>query len=85
MNNADIERPVTIDNTSGIVVPRGKRIDLATIDDVRLQMCVLYREAKEGKIETSNATKLCYILAQIGRMIEIHDIEKRINLIEEKL
>jgi hypothetical protein len=85
MNNTDIEHSVTVDNTSGKVLPRGKRIDLATIDDVRLEMASVYRGMKSQKIISHDGTRLVYVLAQIGKMIEIHDIEKRIRLIEEKL
>lgn len=58
---------------------------LKTIDDVRLEMAKVYRDMKSQKIPTHDGTRLVYVLGQIGRMIEIHDIEKRINLIEEKL
>jgi hypothetical protein len=37
---------------------------------------------KSGEIETSDGTKLVYVLGQIGKMIEVHDIEKRIELLE---
>ena len=60
-------------------------IHLKTIDDVRLEMAKVYRDMKSQKIPTHDGTRLVYVLAQIGKMIELHDIEKRINLIEEKL
>lgn len=85
MNNTDTKEPMTIDNTSGDVLPtRAKKIDLATIDDVRLEMASIYRSMKSGSIETSDGTKLVYVLGAIGKMIEIHDIEKRIEILEKK-
>lgn len=83
--NADEKTPVTVDNSSGRVLPsRTKQIALKSIDDVRLEMAICYREMKSGKIETGDGTKLVYVLSAIGKMIELHDIEKRIALLEEK-
>ena len=79
----DTNEPVTIDNKSGNVLPtRTKKVDLRSIDDVRLEMANVYRKMKSGDIETSDGTKLVYVLGQIGKMIEVHDIEKRIELLE---
>lgn len=85
MNNTDTKEPMTIDNTSGDVLPtRAKKIDLATIDDVRLEMATVYRGMKSGSIETSDGTKLVYVLSAIAKAIEVHDIEHRIELLENK-
>jgi hypothetical protein len=59
-------------------------IHLKTIDDVRLEMAKVYRDMKSQKIPTHDGTRLVYVLAQIGKMIELHDIEKRIDLLEVK-
>ena len=85
MNNTDTNLPVTHDHTSGEVLPMGKKIDLAKIDDVRLEMAKVYRDMKGQKIPAQDGTRLVYVLTQIGKMIELHDIEKRINRIEEYL
>ena len=82
MNKADIKQPVTVDNKSGKVLPTPKGIKLKTIDDVRVEMASVYRGMKGGTIESSDGTKLVYVLGQIGKMIESHDIEKRIELLE---
>lgn len=58
---------------------------MANINDVRLEMASVYRAMKGGSIEAGDGSRLVYVLGQIGKMIELHDIEKRINLIEEKL
>lgn len=78
----DTNYPITIDNTSGKVLPRAKKIDLATVDDVRLEMASVYRGMKDGSIEASDGTKLVYVLVAIGKAIEVNDIEKRIELLE---
>jgi hypothetical protein len=60
-------------------------IHLKTINDVRLEMAKVYRDMKLQKIATSDGTRLTYVLAQIGKMIELHDIEKRVEQLEGKL
>lgn len=78
----DNKTPTTIDGESMELIPSPIKIDLKTIDDVRLEMARVYRQMKSGQIETSDGTKLVYVLSAIGKMIEVHDIEKRIELLE---
>jgi len=85
MNNTSFKQPVTVDNKSGKVLPTPKKIDLATIDDIRLEMASVYRSMKGGSIEASDGSRLVYVLGQIGKMIELHDIEKRVDQLEGKL
>lgn len=84
MNNTDIKEPVTVDNISGKVLPSPKGIKLKTIDDVRLEMASVYRSMKAGSIETSDGTKLVYVLIAIAKAIEVHDLEQRITFLEDK-
>ena len=81
-NVTDDRMPETIDGKSLELIPPPARVDLKSIDDVRLEMARVYRGMKSGQIETSDGTKLVYVLVQIGKMIEVHDIEKRIELLE---
>jgi len=82
---SDNKQPETIDGKSGKLLPTPSRIDLKTIDDVRLEMARVYREMKTGIIETADGTKLAYVLAQIGKLIETHEIEKRMEALESVL
>ena len=75
---------MTIDNESGRLLPTPKGIKLKTIDDVRVEMASVYRSMKSGGIETSDGTKLVYVLSAIAKAIEVNDIEKRITLLEEQ-
>lgn len=59
-------------------------IHLKTINDVRLEMAKVYRDMKLQKIPTSDGTRLVYVLAQIGKMVELHEIEKRVEELEGK-
>ena len=76
---------VTVENASGKVVATPKKIDLSTINDVRLEMASLYRAMKAGNVEASDGSRLVYVLGQIGKMIELHDIEKRVDQLEGRL
>jgi hypothetical protein len=40
---------------------------------------------KLQKIPAHDGTRLVYVLAQIAKMIELHDLEKRVNVLEEKI
>ena len=79
------QSPVTVENASGKVVATPKKIDLSTINDVRLEMASVYRAMKSGTIEAGNGSRLVYVLVQIGKMIELHDIEKQVEQLEGKL
>jgi hypothetical protein len=85
IHSTDTEPHRTIDNTSGKLMHTPiKKIDLATVDDVRLEMARTYRAMKSGGIETSDGTKLVYVLCQIAKMIELYDIENRLTLLEKE-
>ena len=82
--------PVAPDNDSSesragravAVLPTPSRIDLKTIDDVRVEMARVYRDMRSGKIDTQDGTKLAYVLAQLGKLIEAGEIEKRLEAVE---
>ena len=85
MQNTAFKEPVTVDSASGRLDPTPAKVDLKTIDNVRLEMAKVYRDMKSNKIPAQDGTRLVYVLTQIGKMIELHDIEKRVNRIEERL
>ena len=43
------------------VLPTPSRIDLKTIDDVRVEMAKVYRDMRAGRLETADGTKLAYV------------------------
>ena len=83
MNRSDTERPAIIDGVSLKVVPT-PRVDLKTIDDVRVEMARVYRDMRSGKIDKSEGTKLAFVLAQLGRLIEAGEFERRLVLLERR-
>ena len=68
----------TIDHATGLPEPGGDRIKLSTLRDIRLEMSRVYRSVKRGKLEESQATKRVYILAEIGKIITVAELEKRV-------
>jgi len=58
------------------------RINLATSEDVRREMAKVYRESRAGKLATSEATRLVYILVQILKATEVYLLEERLSELE---
>ena len=77
-----IDREPSTFDQSGKEVRPSPRLNLTTIEDVRRELARVYRDARSGKIEASNATRLAYILDLMRKMIETSDLEKRIAALE---
>ena len=75
--------PVTLDATASELVPTPRRIDLKSLKNVRSEMSRVYREVRGGVIESGEGTKLVFMLAQIGKMIVVADLEKRLVQLED--
>jgi len=58
---------------------------LDSLQRVRLEMTKLYREARRGTLETQEATRLCFILVNIAKLIETSDLEERFEKVEQDL
>lgn len=76
--------PATIEAKSGELIHTPSRIDLKTIDDIRLEMARVYRDMRNKTIETQDGTRLVYVLAAMGKLIELHEIEQRLSVLEAK-
>lgn len=61
---------------------RRVRVKLDSVTDARKEMAKLYREARAGKIDVQDASRLANILMLIGRMIEGSDFERRLEALE---
>lgn len=85
LNISDEKQATTLDIHEEERLPIPNRIDLKTIDDVRLEMARVYRDMRAEKILTNDGTRLVYVLGQIGKMIELHEIIKRVEKLEEML
>ena len=83
--STDHNLPATIDGESGVLLATPAKIDLKSIDDVRLEMARVYREMRGDVIETQKGTRLVYVLAAIGKLIELHELEQRIQKLEGEM
>ena len=77
--------PVTIDGTTLSLIPTPQTIHLKTADDVRLEMGKVYREMRTNKLPIEDGSKLVYTLGQIGKIIEVSEVQKRIEAVERIL
>ena len=64
--------------------PPRLRLKLKTLDDVVAELARLYRAARAGSIETSDASRLANMLAILGRLIEGGDLEARLATLERR-
>lgn len=62
--------------------PTPSKIPLKSIDDVRVEMAKVYRLMRQGRMESQEGTRLTYVLAQIGKLIESHELEIRLRALE---
>lgn len=60
------------------------QIKLATIEDCRREMARVYRDARTTRIDSQDASRFVYILSQIGKLIELSEFEKRIEILERQ-
>jgi len=78
-------QPVVRTVIGELLPPTPPRINLSTIDDVRLEMARVYRDMRSQEINPQDGTRLTYVLAQLGKMHELADVEKRIASLEMAL
>lgn len=78
--------PETIDGTTLKLVrtPQRRKPQLTSLEGVRCELARLYREAEAGKRDTQEASRLTYILTQIGKVLELTEIERRLIRLESK-
>jgi hypothetical protein len=60
------------------------RAKLDTINDVKREMCKLYRETRSGLVDVQDATKLTWCLQAVAKAIESSDLEDRVKRLENK-
>ncbi|MBI4754664.1 MAG: hypothetical protein HY778_04425 [Betaproteobacteria bacterium] len=66
---------------SGQVLPRAPRLNLSlnlsSIENTRVEMARVYRDARSGRLDTSEAGRLAYILTQITKAFDLELVERR--------
>ena len=84
------KHPVEIDGITGEVeaLPPAKgkryRCKLNTLADVKAEMAKVYRESRSEVIDPVTGTKLVWMLQAVQKAIEGSDLEKRIEILEQK-
>lgn len=63
--------------------PRVGRLD--SLKSVRLELGRIYKDARQGRIETLDASRLAFVLMSLGKLIEQSDLERRLAAIEKAL
>lgn len=84
-----IVQPITPTKTLQVITAPDKNTHptprLGTAAEVRMEMARLYRDARAGKVEVGDATKLAYILTQLATLMRIDDLEARTAALERVL
>lgn len=81
----DDGKALTFDEKGKIIKPpRARSIPLRTSLDVRKELARLYNDARHGRIEAGDATKLGYLLNLLRTAIETSDLEQRLTALEQQ-
>src|SRR3954449_8088638 len=64
--------------------PPPLRARLDTMARVRRELARVYREARAGRLDVADASKLANILQIMGRMIETSEVETRLDALERR-
>jgi hypothetical protein len=78
-----IKESLEVRTVSGEVLsPTPQRINLSSLEDVRREMARVYRDMRNRIIDPQDGTRLTYVLAQLGKMYEMAEVEQRVNALE---
>lgn len=76
----DVEEFEEVESTGS-----GRFIRLTTLDDIRAEMARVYRDMRARRISMADGTKLVYALGQLGRVVEVVRIERRMDELQRAL
>jgi len=74
-------------NAEGALIPADTsppKINLQNAAAIRRELAAVYRDARAGKIETQDATRLGYLLNLLGQALEREVLENRLEALEEQ-
>lgn len=94
MNNDTVLQPwpsqtrANVDEDAAPPPPTGKKVyaraKLATSTDVSRELAKLYREARSGRIDVSDASRLANMLSILSRILSDSELESRIEALEQR-
>jgi hypothetical protein len=62
-----------------------KRLRLSTLADIEVEMRRLYTAARQGEVDTRDASRLAFMLRTLAEIIGERTIEQRLDQIEQHL
>lgn len=79
-----VRGPITLDGAtlSVLPTPTRRKPQLDRLEGVRVEMARVYREMESGKRESQDGSRLVYVLTQIAKVLELTEIERRLNMLE---
>ena len=86
MSKGAVRAPQSIDGATLALVPTpGRRkAQLNTLEGVRRELARIYREAESGKRDAADASRRTFMLGQIGKLLELTEIERRLTAVEDR-
>ncbi len=80
---AENNQPRTFDNTGrDITTSPPPKIDLHNADSIRREMGAVYRDMRSGRLESSEGTKLVYVLDMLRKALETCELQKNLELLK---
>lgn len=80
---AETNSPQLYDETGkNITPPPPSKIDLHDANAIRREMASVYRDMRNGLLESSEGTKLVYVLDMLRKALETCELQKSIELLK---
>lgn len=74
--------PVVIDGKTGKPSPATRRFKLTSLRAVRREMSRVYAMGRNGEMALPDCCRLTFILSNIGKVLELTEIETRVRALE---
>ena len=72
-----------VGGTGGTLVPLPRRVGtLSTLKHVQMELGAVYRDARQGRIDPTEGSKLAFILGMLAKAIEASSLEQRLTALE---
>src|ERR1700692_3387252 len=65
-------------------LPTRRGPELASLTDVRKEMSKVYRQARSGTLPTEDASRFTFMRSSIGKVLEVCEVERRLELLEQR-
>jgi hypothetical protein len=62
--------------------PQRRRVPLDSLENVRHEMARVYRAMRFGEVQTQDGSRLIFALTAIGKILEVEQLEKRVEQLE---